>query len=751
MPQGLAPVSARPVPPLLLRRLGKPLLGAFLALVGVLAPIESSVLPDPIGDIIGSPEAAAQVGSVISGIPNPCPTVPEPWDDATPNDPPGTCILIRPACPVSPLSSTIPGVDVEFRLSLTYTSPPGLNTFPDFCEARILQSQDSATYATCLASTGYAVLTYQDGLDLGCRLVIPASCVALMHRVRSDTCRAVQRRTWDCRTGSIPRNDFNTCFMLPILSPGTHPACGTGAPSFPISSCEEYVGQDYIDPSDPSATKCVDYGLIDNPRSGTSSDYWCEYNTSLLEVRCHAAGANCPISTALCIKRASQTGGCDNITTTINCRSLQEQLARDAVTIEEVLRNKCYPCIILPFSPPAGCPEEVSEDPEPWIWLSVTDDIIFRVKTDYARLDVDCAFVTLTTGHPNDDTDCANSPVCVDPPRGVLSWESSHYSDHAIVNSPVIIDILDIPTRVGREHTFSYENRDPDHPIRWPITTQFILYNQGPRDSSRIRMWQPVDTSTQFTDLRGIVGDGECTLSTAPSFRLVIRELWPDNSEDETEIVRWFGSDALEWWNALSTDEQERRTAARGLKWAASFTSDQLEARRNDHLVDIIDCNNVSFINPTDSMWCRWEPTRSGYFSIVAEGAWNVDRKGGRGWSDVRRNRIDQYLQDPNNRADLIAELNRANRLRQRLGLPQLTFSDMGLDDSSGEPMSTLARPTDLDEWLFTARATNLTGCNPIDLRIACARGSNVSNYTVTEPIGIQVHEVRVRTVTPSR
>ena len=726
-------------------------IGAALTLVGVLAPIESSRLPDPVGDIVGSPQAAAQVGSVITVTPNPCPTVPELWDDATATDPPDVCVLMRPACPVSPLSSTTPGVDVEFRPSISYTSPPGLNTFPDFCEARILQSQDPATYAACMAATGYAVLRYQDGPDPGCRLVTPTSCIALMHRIRSDLCRAVQRRTWDCPTGSIPRNEFSTCFVLPILGTTAHPACGTGTPSFAISSCEEYVGQDYIDPTDPAARTCASYGLVNNPRIGASSDYWCEYNAALLEVRCHAARANCPRSAALCIKRASQTGGCDSIAATINCRSLQERFARSAVTIEEVLRNQCYPCNILPFSPPTGCPEEIDGDPDAYIYSTDVDDILFRVKTDYAASNSACAFLTATAGHPSDSPSCDSVPVCVDPPRGVLSWESSHHSDHAIVNSPVIVDILDIPTRYESEYKFTYNNRNTNRPITAPgFTSSHVMYNQGSRETSEVRTWQPVYTHIQFRSVRSMVGRGECTITGFPSFRAVVRELWPDNSEDRAEIVRFFGNDSLDWWNALSTAEQQRRTSARGLQWAMLFTPSQLETRRQDHLIEAIECNNVSVLNRTDRMWCRWMPKRSGYYLITAEGAWRTNLRRSRHWSWVQEYWINRYLQDPDNRANLVSALDAANRSRASYRLPALTFADLGLDAPSGEPIGTLARPTDLDEWLYTARSTNLTGCTPIDLRISCDPGRGTgANYTVTEPIGIRVHEIRVSTVMP--
>ncbi|MXW99690.1 MAG: hypothetical protein F4Y05_08395 [Acidimicrobiaceae bacterium] len=236
-----------------------------------------------------------------------------------------------------------------------------------------------------------------------------------------------------------------------------------------------------------------------------------------------------------------------------------------------------------------------------------------------------------------------------------------------------------------------------------------------------------------------------------PSFRAVVRELWPDNAEDRAEIVRFFGNDSLDWWDALSTLEQQRRTSARGLQWAMLFTPSQLETRRQDHLIETIDCNNVSVLNRTDRMWCRWMPKRSGYYLITAEGAWRTNLRRIRHWSGGQEYWINRYLQDPANRTSLVNALNAANRSRTSYGLPALTFADLGLDAPSGEPIGTLARPTDLDEWLFTARSTNLTGCTPIDLRISCGSGGGTgANYTVTEPIGIRVHEIRVSTVMPT-
>ena len=199
-----------------------------------------------------------------------------------------------------------------------------------------------------------------------------------------------------------------------------------------------------------------------------------------------------------------------------------------------------------------------------------------------------------------------------------------------------------------------------------------------------------------------------------------MRELWPDNAADRAEILRWFGADSLDWWNPLSVAEQERRTLARGLSWAASFTTTQLQDRIQDELLEIVECNHVSFINQNDQTWCRWEPTRSGFYLLVGEGAWQVKFRAGRSWSTAQINAINTHLQNPTNRTRVVTNLNRLNRNRNhRWGLPVLTFADLGLEEVAGEPVNTLPLPSDLDEHLFTASPTDLTGCPPIDLRVS--------------------------------
>ena len=190
MPQGLAPVTARSAPHRLMRRLARPLLGAFLALIGVLAPVESPDLPAPLDDLAGARPASAQTDKwVVPGEPSQCPTTPglyrpQPGDpgDGTASE----CVLEAPVCPKSRLHD-----DQYMTLSEEY---------PNFCEEIIYEAVDSDLYSKCNGERGLAVLieVIEGPPDSRtCRLVHPATCRTGMHRISSTTCRAVQRRTLD--------------------------------------------------------------------------------------------------------------------------------------------------------------------------------------------------------------------------------------------------------------------------------------------------------------------------------------------------------------------------------------------------------------------------------------------------------------------------------------------------------------------------------------------------------------------------
>ena len=376
----------------------------MLALVGVLAPIESPDLPPPLDGLAGAPAASAQPPpppTVIDGTPDSCLATPVLWSPQPADSDFMTapeCVLELPACPESPLVSgqymrlsvppaalatQFPDLAVLYPDAIEYPRIAGMDRYPEFCEERILQIDDPIAYDTCITLTGYTVIQYTDGGQPGCRLLFPIACAVGLHRSGSATCRAIHRRNWTCATGYIPRNEFNTCYQAPTFVGVTHPACGQGAPEFLVMDCEEYVGDDFVHTA--STIDCAaDYStgtpakhtdgtqavsgarmveLEPNYNSGlTSSDFWCAFETKFLIADCHRTDispAECSsTSKALCLKRASATGGCNLTAATIRCRALEAAFAQQptVTTIEEVRQQGCAPCLILPFrSIPSHC------------------------------------------------------------------------------------------------------------------------------------------------------------------------------------------------------------------------------------------------------------------------------------------------------------------------------------------------------------------------------------------------------------
>ena len=130
-------MTARPA----LRRLFKPLLGAFLTLTGVLAPIESPDLPEPLDGVYGTARAQAQNPTVITGTPDGCPkdsTDTRNWQIASDRS---LCELRDIACPEHPLQT---GTYLTRSID-----------FPDFCEAPVLEADP--LYASCTTLTGSAI------------------------------------------------------------------------------------------------------------------------------------------------------------------------------------------------------------------------------------------------------------------------------------------------------------------------------------------------------------------------------------------------------------------------------------------------------------------------------------------------------------------------------------------------------------------------------------------------------------------
>ena len=301
------------------RSLARFLLGAALAIAGVVVPLEAPALPD-------SPVQAQDPPStpVIAGTAESCPS---PYQPSGSNA--ALCILETTACrdapaslgggPMQPSVQLPEIVDVNMRRTAGY---------PDFCEARYLEKDDEAGYAACrnTANTLGLIVRWHvmeeavdgDGNpeldDQGdpvllhlCRIIHPATCPAGA-QVGPYECRSVRRRTWSCSDGYRPRNDFNTCYR-PLSRLDRHPACGAGAPTLVALDCADYVGTDYA--LSPAAVKCADF---DTGSAGsrlqvnTGNTYWCRFDASYLKVACHAdprPAAECPSAPASCLKRAS--------------------------------------------------------------------------------------------------------------------------------------------------------------------------------------------------------------------------------------------------------------------------------------------------------------------------------------------------------------------------------------------------------------------------------------------------------------
>ena len=603
--------------------------------------------------------------------------------------------------------------------------------YPNFCEERADEAVDVVLYNQCIGERGVATLSSGPVGNRTCQLVHPATCSVGLHRINADTCRAVQRRTWECSPGFVPRNEFNTCYQPPPAHTSiTHPACGAGAPDFKIITCDDYVGDDFL--LSPIPPQCASFDTGD-PAAAMQreplNDHWCHYDASWMEVRCHDPIVTCANSSALCIKRASRTGGCDSIANTIRCRALQADFDAGSITADTIYAAGCEPCAAIPFQPvPTNCPANFTRTPARDTGRASQFDNIHRVEQDFHYAHAQC--LSVRQGGPM-TSGCANRPVCADPPRGHLTWTTTHHAQVAVVNAPTILSVEDTPWQQTSvtHHSYNWRARNP---IR--ITTSRAL--RYPDGSFGVRLWPRIGASVQANNVADLVRNGECIFRHRPEFRLIVEELWPDDPQHYAEIERLFGVNALDWWNALATPLQQAHTAARGLRWWPTLTAAE-QQQRTENLRQKVACNFGA------TKWCRWTPTRTGYYRLKAAGAWLATRQGARTWYDPNNdfngyfNNLLNYLSDPVNRAAMDQEITDLGRTPADLGLlPDLT----GL----------LSLPPDPANWAYSDPGTYRTECPTIDLRFSCGGGTSTANYTETEYIGIQVHEIRVRTVAPS-
>ena len=590
-----------------------------------------------------------------------------------------------------------------------------------------------------------------------CRLLQPAEC-AVGAQVEPHHCRAIQRRHWLCPPDYKPMNAYLKCYSLvgrSVADP--HPACGAGAPSFVAQGCADYVDIDFADPphlidcatayptANPPDTRTA---LSVNSKPGGSSAHWCEFNEAFLKTACHAASpppTECAASTAMCLKRASGTGGCSAIADAIRCRSLQYALGAGTTDALAVRDQGCVPCVVLPFSPVSSdCPTDLTSDPRESLMQSVRELIGLGTDFDFgARVcEVDTSGST-----PTISAACRARPACTDPPEGALTATSSHFSQFAVVNSAVILSLTEVPVEErwgpmtvwnsglgGSRLMFAY----PDSP---PGALGDAIVTFGRID--------PSDDSTD--DMQEMVRVyGECVYTRAPHFELTIRQMWPDDPADRAEIPRLFGSYALDWWTALMTEDERRASIeARGLGYWPDLSAAE-RADRTETLTETVACNYESIYRTP--IWCRWTPTDTGLYRAVAEGGWHGRRydRGSRGvisGSDAAA--INRRLANPNVRQLVADQLAAANAALTAARLPPLTPSDLGLNDT----LTAVLPLSDINDVTKYSGLRTERACRGTDVRVVCGqRGDGVGsgNHTETEPIGIAVHEVRVATRPPN-
>ena len=697
------------------RRLVRPLLGVTLAIVGVMTPVESASLPAELDGLAGASPVLAQ-GAVVEGTPNLCEVG---WYV---NSTGSECHLDTEPCPTTP----VPELGAVLRFSVEYPDTDGLTLveYPGFCELRILLDvDDSTTYDTCKGMTGFAVMDYDIHRVVGgvdetvtlCRLLQPAACPA-GDRVDVDICRTIQRRTWTCPDTHRLMNEYNRCYQRPPQFTGPlHPACDDGAPVFVVQDCKDYVGDDFapsptpIDCAGAYPTGDPTTALKKNSNAGASSKYWCEFNTMYTKTVCHGTNpplGECATLWALCLKRSTNTGGCSGIAKTIRCRALEADYHADPLlTAPEVRRAGCQPCLVLPFrSIPPECPDDLSARSRSTPYKSLFD--LFQVQRD--------------------DSNCA------DPARGRLTWSSTHFSQVAVVNAPVILSVLDIPAEVregrlkfsggklvGERDTLPY----PESPAGGFGYSMARFGNVDPDESGLVSVSDLVDLT------------GECVFwdEPEPQFQLTIRELWPDNAADRADIDSLIGSSALAWWDDLLPEEQEARTLDR---WPDLEPADR--AVRLEELTEVLTCNHSL------PVWCRWTPARSGYYKISGAAVWLSKRwvqRGRRIMTARQADRIAAALDDPATR----------DSVRDQLDEWGATPEDVGLRDT----LDGVLPLTGLNSDTMYSGTESQFSCAGTDIRVFCnykigSRTSDSKNYTETDPIGIMVHEVRVATRSPN-
>ena len=742
-------------------------------LATLVAPIESDRLPGPVDQFAGHAEARAQTQDqsplVVDGDPDDCE---EGW---TPRE--DLCRFEAPSCPSSPYNDIRSDDGSEDRLmqpSISFAE----TSYPEFCEERVTLADEPEAYYRCAGDPNdpdsqtmenFAVILHNPGTGQECWALQLRACEVGV-QVSLDWCEATSRRSWTCDDGEIPRNEFNTCYKIQTVAAADQ-ICAGNAPELKLMSCADYVGTDYTD-----AVMCAAYGS-GSPWQMTSvanNPYWCKFDASLLNVDCHDASTpaeQCEDSPAMCLKRASGTGGCDGIARTMQCRNLQSDYRAHAETVlldaepqqSELLAlaqdanlirlEGCEPCQVLPFQPtPWHCPDDLIAEP-------VYDTLMRDEMSVWQRdmLDQQSNIVSFVLG----------ILPCSSPPPGDPTWQSTHPSGAAVVNAPVIVHVQRVPVdyRPGLHSSF-----DPlGEALDWSLlVSTYALFPevQGNPSETLVRTYH-IAYAGSYGDATSLANQSfDCVVEGLPAFEVIVEELWPD--KDYTAISQMFGADALSWWDALSDthgnpdhEARRRRTQARGITYWPDLTDANARRARDESLETRVSCNTEQAQIP----WCRWIPARSGYYRLKVAGAWLLHAREDRFWKSARQLR---------NLRTRVANLTPTQRARTfdtlaALGCGQGNTPDpacawspgvLGLNNTLTDILPT--GPNDIltaniahyqperdPEHLYRL-AGDHHRFGGMDMRVRYLEHTYFSTggyYTETETFGIQVSEVRVGTV----
>lgn len=819
------------------RRFARTVVCIVLAAVLLALPIESRDLPDPLAEL-GSNAAAAQVTPVqlVTGTPSACDDSPDYWSPRAGDpdyDTAEDCELELPACPENPLqpnarqfmllSAPRPDVVTYFATNspgriISYAGGVTLPNYSHFCELRVRNTDP--LYGACTSATGVVLETFEDPPgDFHCRLLHPIACPAGLQLVSTQICRGIQRRTWSCTPPDTPLNEFNSC-AHGAATVGSSDACNPAPSSLTLVSCDNYVKNDFV--ANPTGVVCASAYLTDTPVNDErgnraiasapavalsavspttlgmpANDYWCTYNVNWLRLECHGASPRPPDCAqnveALCLKRASEGGGCDGIASTIRCRAYEAAYREHrstwvfspttTVPADYVRLQGCEPCTALPFERiPTECPAESKWEATPGSPLA---SIVYRDGQWFRQIRAEDA--ETITAHQNK----TGTIECADPPSGWITWSPTHTSGRAVVNSAAIVTIngLDLRQEFGPNprDDISRSSRYPFHkssvigsewPIDWKTSLSYTRFDGNVDHEWYISTWNVSDVTTAHADLDSAVGNEGCVSRNSPSFRLIARELWPDNgpayvdgdpncvlppgampSGDALTIHQLFGPESLRWWCALDEEQRRRRTSARGLQWWHDPGTDQ--NRRNQALTVELPCSTgipTQADQFSDVIWCRWIPVRSGYFRLHAASVWDMRSVIQMEPAASHLNLLLDYLNDPNLATAQSRQTEMNNQLRSANLLsgtpPNTDWSLVGLDwDRVNDTVSSLPvpgnNPSD-PNWVYREEVMPVSMCPTVDLRVYCLSSRPALDYSETPPIGVIVHETRVVTRAPS-